>query len=292
MMARITEIVPGCSVSSDFIVGHPGETEESFLKSVEAVKEFRFKNSFIFKYSPRPGTKAFERLADDVPEAEKRRRNNLLLAVQNEISEEDNATFIGREVEVFVDGPSKKEMKDERREARENSPHVDSQLSTLNSQLVGRTRCDRLVVFDGNPALGGNSHTGRDLRRLADDADGHDRHARAAAWRDERIADPRVKSRRSKGLQPLGFACLHASTACRPQVLHPRGRHVHEHPVLPEPVRPEVSADDFFKPVEPLFLFRLRDELSHRADVHVLEVAQHTAGLEEPEERSEDLIDQ
>jgi tRNA-2-methylthio-N6-dimethylallyladenosine synthase len=165
MMARINEIVPGCSVSSDFIVGHPGETEESFVKSVEAVKEFRFKNSFIFKYSPRPGTKAFERLGDDVPEADKRRRNNLLLAVQNEISEEDNATFIGREVEVFVDGPSKRELRvergesrDESRETREESRNRDfSQLSTLDSQLVGRTRCDRLVVFDGNPRLAGTA---------------------------------------------------------------------------------------------------------------------------------------
>lgn len=157
MMGRINEIVPGCSVSSDFIVGHPGETEESFLKSIDAIREFRFKNSFIFKYSPRPGTKAFERLADDVPEAEKRRRNNLLLAVQNEISEEDNATFIGREVEVFVDGPSKKETKEERRAGREEAPHVDSHLSTPNSQLVARTRCDRLVVFDGNPRLAGTA---------------------------------------------------------------------------------------------------------------------------------------
>lgn len=148
MMGRIRDIVPDCSVSSDFIVGHPGETEESFLKSVEAVKEFRFKNSFIFKYSPRPGTKAFERLADDIPEDEKRRRNNLLLAVQNEISEEDNAAFVSREVDVFVEGPSKKEAKVERR---------DSQPSTLNPQLVGRTRCDRLVVFDGNPRLAGST---------------------------------------------------------------------------------------------------------------------------------------
>ncbi|MBA3315185.1 MAG: tRNA (N6-isopentenyl adenosine(37)-C2)-methylthiotransferase MiaB [Planctomycetaceae bacterium] len=167
MMGRINEIVPGCSVSSDFIVGHPGETEESFLRSVESVKEFRFKNSFIFKYSPRPGTKAFERLADDVPEAEKRRRNNLLLAVQNEISEEDNATFIGREVEVFVDGPSKKELRveggelsgalrDARRDSRDTLPSTPNvQSSTL--QLTGRTRCDRIVVFDGNPRLAGTA---------------------------------------------------------------------------------------------------------------------------------------
>lgn len=151
MMQRIVEIVPDCSVSSDFIVGHPGETDESFLKSIEAVKEFRFKNSYIFKYSPRPGTKAFERLADDVPEEEKRRRNNLLLAVQNEISEQDNIAFIGREVDVFVEGLSKKETKQE-----QGTSSVGA-IASDHFQLVGRTRCDRIVVFDGNLRLAGST---------------------------------------------------------------------------------------------------------------------------------------
>ncbi|MCH7987904.1 MAG: tRNA (N6-isopentenyl adenosine(37)-C2)-methylthiotransferase MiaB, partial [Planctomycetes bacterium] len=93
MMDRIREIVPGCAVSSDFIVGHPGETEESFEKSMELIRFCRFKNSFIFKYSPRPGTKAHQLYADDVPDEIKRRRNNEMLALQNEISEEDNAEF-------------------------------------------------------------------------------------------------------------------------------------------------------------------------------------------------------
>jgi len=108
MMSRIREILPDCAVSSDFIVGFCGETDEAFQCSLEAVREFRFKNSFIFKYSPRPGTKAFDLYADDVPEDVKKARNNELLRVQNEISEEDNAGFIGRRVEVLVEGPSKK----------------------------------------------------------------------------------------------------------------------------------------------------------------------------------------
>ena len=141
MMGRVNEIVPGCSVSSDFIVGHPGETEESFEKSVDSVREFRFKNSFIFKYSPRPGTKAHERLADDVPEAVKKRRNNELLAVQNEVGEEENARLIGRRVNVLVEGPSVMQKK-----ADEPGPGD-------RVQLTGRSRCDRIVVFDGNPRL-------------------------------------------------------------------------------------------------------------------------------------------
>jgi len=137
------------AVSSDFIVGHPGETDASFEKCLDAVREFRFKNSFIFKYSPRPGTKAYDRLPDEVPDEEKRRRNVELLRVQNEISAEDNAEFIGRRVEVLVEGLSKAAVKAASGDSCETA-------SDGPMQLMGRTRCDRIVVFDGNPRLAGS----------------------------------------------------------------------------------------------------------------------------------------
>ena len=90
MIERIRSIVPGAAITSDFIVGFCGETEEDFQQSVELVRRARFKNSFIFKYSARPGTKAADAMPDDVPDEVKRRRNNELLAVQNAISLEDN----------------------------------------------------------------------------------------------------------------------------------------------------------------------------------------------------------
>ena len=109
MLDRIRAMIPHAAVTSDFIVGFCGETEEDFQQTVDLVREARFKNSFIFKYSARPGTKAAELYADDVPEAVKRRRNNELLAVQNAISLEDNQPFLGRTVEILVEGPSKVE---------------------------------------------------------------------------------------------------------------------------------------------------------------------------------------
>jgi tRNA-2-methylthio-N6-dimethylallyladenosine synthase len=154
MMHRINATVPGCAVSSDFIVGFCGESEESFQKSVELVREFRFKNSFIFKYSPRPGTKADDLLPDDITEDVKRRRNNELLAVQNEISEEDNARLIGSEFEILVEGLSKSARKQLTDEPAAALPLADSH--DEHPQLVGRTRCDRIVVFDGNPRMVGN----------------------------------------------------------------------------------------------------------------------------------------
>ena len=135
MLDRIRETVPGAAVASDFIVGFCGETEASFAKSRELVERARFKNSFIFKYSPRLGTKADTLLIDDVPEEVKKRRNAELLAVQNAISLEDHRAFVGKTVEVLVEGPSRSES------------------TTLApgefGQLAGRTWCDRIVLFDG-----------------------------------------------------------------------------------------------------------------------------------------------
>ncbi len=141
MMHRIRATVPGASVSSDFIVGFCGETEEQFQKSIALVERWRFKNSFIFKYSPREGTKAHDLYADDVPEEVKKRRNNELLEVQNAICREDQRAFVGRTVEVLVEGPSKSAARD-----AEHGPVL---------QLTGRTHDDRIVVFDGTSRLVG-----------------------------------------------------------------------------------------------------------------------------------------
>ena len=135
MLGRIRETVPQAAVTSDFIVGFCGETEEDFQQTADLVRDGRFKNSFIFKYSPRPGTKAAELYPDDVHDEVKRRRNNELLALQDAISEEENRPFLGRTVELLVEGPSKTS----KRHAQEG-PSV---------QLSGRTVCDRIVVFDG-----------------------------------------------------------------------------------------------------------------------------------------------
>jgi tRNA-2-methylthio-N6-dimethylallyladenosine synthase len=135
MMARIHETIPDAAVTSDFIVGFCGETEDDFELTKDLVRECRFKNSFIFKYSERPGTKGAELYADDIPEDLKKRRNNELLAIQNEISDEENQRRIGRQFDVLVEGPSKSALKQ-----GGDGPVV---------QLTGRTNWDYIVVFDG-----------------------------------------------------------------------------------------------------------------------------------------------
>src|SRR5207302_7219071 len=135
MLQRCRERVPGVAVSSDFIVGFCGETEESFERTCDLMREANFKNSFIFKYSPRPGTKADELFPDDVPEEVKKRRNNDLLAIQNKVSLADHLRQIGQTVEVLVEGLSKSALKRE-----PTSGPV---------QMTGRTPTDHIVVFEG-----------------------------------------------------------------------------------------------------------------------------------------------
>src|SRR5262249_53703450 len=147
MLARCREKVPGVAVSSDFIVGFCGETEESFAKTCDLVREAGFKNSFIFKYSPRPGTKADELFSDDVPEEVKKRRNNDLLAIQSKVSLADHRRLVGVTVEVLVEGPSKSALK--RGESGASATGV--------LQLTGRTMTDHIVVFDGNERLVGQT---------------------------------------------------------------------------------------------------------------------------------------
>ena len=149
MLARCREKVPGVSVSSDFIVGFCGETDESFAKTVELVRVSKFKNSFIFKYSPRPGTKADDRYADDVPDEVKKRRNNDLLAVQTTNSLAGHRAQVGTTAEVLVEGPS-------RLGSKLASGGCEPPKSVVK-QFAGRSMTDHIVVFDGTDRLVGRT---------------------------------------------------------------------------------------------------------------------------------------
>ncbi|MCS7033532.1 MAG: MiaB/RimO family radical SAM methylthiotransferase, partial [Phycisphaerae bacterium] len=150
---RAREFMPDVSLASDFIVGFPTETDADFAQTVQLLRRCRFKNSFIFKYSPRPGTVAVERFADDVPEDVKRRRNNDLLAVQTEICHQNNQAMVGQTVEILVEGASKLVS----RRASEPAGGVilrweraPAEADAKVTQLVGRTRGDQVVCFEGD----------------------------------------------------------------------------------------------------------------------------------------------
>src|SRR4029079_14059895 len=128
-------------------------------------KYCKFKNSFIFKYSPRPGTTAIDRFKDNIPEEIKRQRNNALLAVQGEISAANNRAMIGKTVEVMVEGESKLAAKQnaypsapgtvELKWNKNRQGHSSDPESATSTQLIGRTRGDQVVAFEGDRSLKG-----------------------------------------------------------------------------------------------------------------------------------------
>jgi tRNA-2-methylthio-N6-dimethylallyladenosine synthase len=147
-------------LAGDFIVGFPGETEEDFEATVALVERVRFKNSFIFKYSPRPGTVAFDRLSDDVPEEVKRRRNHRLLDVQARISAQVGREQIGRTFPVLIEGLSPLSQKRAARRALAGAVGLtvggraldDAEpLDEPTVQLAGRTEGDLIVFIQVRP---------------------------------------------------------------------------------------------------------------------------------------------
>jgi tRNA-2-methylthio-N6-dimethylallyladenosine synthase len=107
LMDTARKYLPHISLAGDFIVGFCGETDGDFRQTVDLVRRIEYKSLFVFKYSPRPGTKADRNLADDVPAEVKQQRNNELLALQAEIARRHKAHFVGQTVEVLVEGLSK-----------------------------------------------------------------------------------------------------------------------------------------------------------------------------------------
>jgi len=154
LIDRARDLMPEISLAGDMIVGFPGETEDDFQASLDLLRRCRYKNCFVFKYSPRPGTAADGRLPDDVSDEVKRRRNNDMLAVQAGISQQNHRRLMEMVVEVLVEGPSKAALK-ARTSEQDRGEEVDRS-GRFRNQLVGRTAGDQIVVFDGGRELIGH----------------------------------------------------------------------------------------------------------------------------------------
>ncbi len=133
-MAIVDEMraaIPGLGLTTDIIVGFPGETDEEFQATMDAMERVRFDGAYMFKYSPRPGTPAAE--MEQVDDAVARLRLQALIERQNQITREINDGLVGREFEVLVEGPSPKRP----------------------GRLQGYTRCFRMTHFEGSESLRG-----------------------------------------------------------------------------------------------------------------------------------------
>jgi len=132
LAGRIRDGIPGVALTTDIIVGFPGETDEHFRETVSLMSEIRFDSAFMFHYSVREGTRA-AKFADDVPKEVKLARLETIIDLQKRVTSEVNAALIGSSAEVLVEGPS----------------HRNEDL------LFGRSRTGKAVVFPGDAGLVG-----------------------------------------------------------------------------------------------------------------------------------------
>ena len=136
-LRKLRAVRPGIRISSDFIVGFPGETEEDFAKMMQLIEDVGFDASFSFVFSKRPGTPAAS-LADDTPQELKLKRLRHLQATIDDNVQRISASLVGTAQRILVEGPSR------------NSGKGDK-LGNGANELMGRTECNRIVNFDGGP---------------------------------------------------------------------------------------------------------------------------------------------
>ncbi|MGA9453822.1 MAG: MiaB/RimO family radical SAM methylthiotransferase [Verrucomicrobiia bacterium] len=127
IIEKLRRARPEIGISTDIIVGFPGETEDDFEQTLSLAREVEFDQAYIFKYSQRRDTPAAE-MPGQVPQKIREERNQRLLGVINEIAKRKYGAFVGRQTQILVEGPSKKNP----------------------ARMTGRTRCNKIVVFDGS----------------------------------------------------------------------------------------------------------------------------------------------
>ena len=127
IIEKLRRVQPHMGISTDIIVGFPGETEADFEQTMSLASEVQFDQAYIFKYSPRKDTPAAT-MPGQVPQAVKEERNHRLLQLINEIGKRRYGKLTGQIVQILVEGPSKKNP----------------------ARMMGRTRCNKIVVFEGS----------------------------------------------------------------------------------------------------------------------------------------------
>ena len=132
IVGKLRAVRPGIGVTTDIIVGFPGETEEEFEATMSLCREVQFDNAFVFKYSTRRDTPAAA-MENQLPRELIEQRHAMVLAVINEMGARRYEKFVGKTMEVLVEGPSRRNA----------------------ARMEGRTRCNKIVVFDGGERFRG-----------------------------------------------------------------------------------------------------------------------------------------
>ena len=127
IIEKLRRARPDIGITTDIIVGFPGETEDDFEQTLSLCARSEFDKAYIFKYSQRRDTPAAD-MPGQVPQMIREERNHRLLEIVNEIAARKYKNFVGRQTQILVEGPSRKNP----------------------ARLTGRTRCNNIVVFDGS----------------------------------------------------------------------------------------------------------------------------------------------
>jgi tRNA-2-methylthio-N6-dimethylallyladenosine synthase len=127
IIGKLRRVKPNMGISTDIIVGFPGETEGDFEQTLSLVREVQFDQAYIFKYSPRRDTPAAE-MPGQISQNVKEERNQRVLQLINDIAGDRYRHLVGQQTQILVEGPSKKNP----------------------ARMMGRTRCNKIVVFDGS----------------------------------------------------------------------------------------------------------------------------------------------
>jgi tRNA-2-methylthio-N6-dimethylallyladenosine synthase len=133
LIHRIRAALSGVSITTDILIGFPGESESDFAQTIDLMKEARFDDAFTYHYNPREGTKAYS-MPDSVAENVKRERLEVVIQTQRKIGQDKASERIGNEIEVLVEGVSKRNT----------------------GELLARTEWDAMVVFPGNQSRVGD----------------------------------------------------------------------------------------------------------------------------------------
>ena len=132
LIRKVRDAREGIAITTDIIVGFPGETDNDYKQTRALVEKIQFDNAFVFRYSPRHDTPAAE-MANQIDENTKAERNHDLLELVDESARRINERLVGQTVEVLCEGPSK----------------------TNPSRLMGRTRTNKIIIFEGPEELAG-----------------------------------------------------------------------------------------------------------------------------------------
>jgi len=150
LVGLVRELLGEVSITTDLLAGFPSETAEEFEETLSLVRQVRFDGAFLFRYSARPGTYAYRKLADDVPDAEKTRRLRMMIDLQEEISGERYAQWIGRVVEVLVEGVSRRDPACVRGKADDFKtvvlPGGDADVGAVRSVRIARATSHTLIA--------------------------------------------------------------------------------------------------------------------------------------------------